>query len=198
MAGGYRTLPVVMWLQKKGDNNRWISQSPWVPFGCSSSGAGPPICSVHVSLPMQVHMAMNCGCARKTVILSLILHTESTSNACVEHRASSAGDRNIFLHRLCGAVPADRVLRDHCGNKSLGDQAGTVQLPQSAGGVRHCGNKSLMTPQPLRASRSLWRQITHCDHQLAPCQLPQVAPDDDDPNGTHCDCEVHLVLSPSF
>ena len=148
MAGGYRTLPVVMWLQKKGDNNRWISQSPWVPFGCSSSGAGPPICSVHVSLPMQVHMAMNCGCARKTVILSLILHTESTSNACVEHRASSAaGDSNMCLHRLCGAVTADRMLRDHGGNKSLGDQTGTVQLPQSAGGFsNHSGDTPCQLP----------------------------------------------------
>ena len=147
MAGGYRTLPVVMWLQKKGDNNRWISQSPWVPFGCSSSGAGPPICSVHVSLPMQVQMAMNCGCARKTVILSLILHTESTSNACVEHRASSAGDPNMCLHRLCGAVTADRMLRDHCGNKSLGDQTGTVQLPQSAGGFsNHSGDTPCQLP----------------------------------------------------
>jgi hypothetical protein len=84
---------------------------------------------------------------KKTVILSLILHTESTSNACVEHRASSAGDPNMCLHRLCGAVTADRMLRDHGGNKSLGDQTGTVQLPQSAGGFsNHSGDTPCQLP----------------------------------------------------
>jgi hypothetical protein len=30
---------LVKWLKKEGDKTRWTSQSQWVPFGSSSSGA---------------------------------------------------------------------------------------------------------------------------------------------------------------
>ena len=67
-------------------------------------------------------------------------------------------DRSKSFHHLWGPVPAARALRDHCGNKSLGDPAGAVRLPQSAGMSTllqqvHCGNKSvIVTTNWRRAS----------------------------------------------